>query len=119
MSSHPLGHRMDDDVCAMIEAPAQIRCVECGIDHQRDLLGFRYFADGLQVHDVQAGIANEFSVDHPGVVLDGVLKSLGIGRIHECCVNSKTRQGVFHQADVAAVHLGRGNDVVSLPQDGG
>ena len=56
--------------------------------------------------NVEAGIADEFAVDQPGVVLDRFAARVDVGWVEKRGLDTEARQRVLHQADVAAVHLG-------------
>ena len=105
MSAHPFRDRVDGHVDAIIETAAQIGRIEGGVDHEGDVAFPGDLGDGLQVHDVETGVADQLAVDQSGLLAHRRAEAIDIGRIDECRRDAEAGQRILHQADVAAVHL--------------
>ena len=70
MTTHPLRERVDRNIDAVVEAPAQVRRVERRVNHESDLFLGGDFGDCLEIEYVEARITDEFTVNEARVVLD-------------------------------------------------
>ena len=108
-----LRRRVDDDVGAVFERTVQVGGEGGVIDDERDaeFLGdLTHFGEG---EDVQARVAEAFSVESLGVRLHGLAEVLGIVAVDERHLDAEFRQGVVEEIIGAAVELGDRDDMVA------
>jgi hypothetical protein len=114
MSADPLGRRRDDDVGAVVDGSRDIAgSAESVIDDQRDAGIVSDPGQGLEVGDVEAGVANGFDIDGLGLAVDGASEIFRIVAIDELDVDSQPRQGDLELVVGAAVEVAGGDDVVA------
>ena len=118
MATHPFRERVYGHVGAVVETAAQVGRVERGVDHERDVVSLTDCGDGLEVENVETGIADQFTVDQFCIVLDRITAGIDVGWVEKRRRNAEAGQRILHQADVAAVHLRGGYDMVALAENG-
>ena len=75
MAADELGRRMEHDVGAERQRPAQHRRGEGVVDHQRDLGGMGDLGDRRDVQHLAAGIADRLAQHQPRLRADGLARS--------------------------------------------
>ena len=87
------------------------------VDDQRQAGGVRRVCPGLDVDDVQAGIADRLGEHEPRLVVDVPLELLGPVRIDEAHLDAVLRQRVREQVVGAAVERRDRDDVLARARD--
>src|SRR5436190_1249065 len=82
---------------AELERLHEIRRGKGGVDEERELRFVRDRRDRRDVEHVQAGVAERFAKDEPGVFLDGFPEILGLARGHERRVDTEALERVAEQ----------------------
>ena len=59
------------------------------------ILSLGYFRDCFKIEDIETGIADQFAVDKPCVVLNSRLEAVDIGRVDESCRDAEPGQVFF------------------------
>ena len=119
MAADELGGRVEHDVGAQGERPAEHRRGEGIVDHQRDLRLMRDVGDGRDVQNLAAGIADGLAQHQPRRGPDGFAEAIMIARIDEGRFDAEARQGEAQHVARAAIERGRGHDVAARPHQGG
>ena len=113
MAADELGRRMEHDVGAERQRPAQHRRGEGVVDHQRDLRLVRDIGDGRDVENLAAGIADRLAQHQPRLGPDRLGEAVMVARIDEGGGDAEARQGQPQHVARAAIERGRGDDVAA------
>ncbi len=119
MAADELGGRVEHDVGAQGERPAEHGRGEGVVDHQRDLGGMRDRGDGRDVQNLATRIADGLAQHQPRLGPDGLAETVMVARVDEGRFDAEARQGERQHVARAAIERGRGDDVVSRPHQGG
>src|SRR5690606_27296609 len=119
VAADPLGGRVDHDVGPPLQRPAQVGRGEGVVDDQRQAVLVGHPGHGLDVEDVQLGIADGFGVDALSPLVDGPAEVVGIRRIHEVDLDAQVGQAVGQQVEGTAVEAGRRHHLVAGAGDVG
>ena len=93
VAADELGGRVDDDVGAMLDRPAQVGRGEGVVDDQRDAGLVGDLGDGRDVEHVDARVADRLAVEHAwscGVI--ALAEVLGVVRVDEDGVDAEAAQ---------------------------
>ena len=112
MAADPFGRGVDDDVRTVLDGLRQQRR-EGVVDDDRHAVLVSDVGDGLEVVDVQAGVADELKEDRLGLVIDGAVEGGGVGAIHEGSGDADLGQRVLEQVVGAAVQAGAADKVIA------
>ena len=113
-----LGGRMDDDVGAVLEGPAQVGRGEGVVDHQRHPGLAAHRREGLEVEQVEPRVADDLAVHRAGARRDRGPEGLGVGRIDEHGLDAKPAQAHVELRIAAAVERARGHDFIARAAQG-
>ena len=113
MAADELSGGVDDHVGAVLDGAQQVRRGEGGVHDQRHVVAVRDVCPGLKVEHVGVGVAQRLGVQQLGVVLDGGLDGVQVGRVDERGGKSLLGQRVLEQVQRSAVQVGGGHDVVA------
>ena len=116
VAAHVLGQRVDDDVGAVLDRPAQGRRGDRAVHHQRHAGGMRDGRHAGQVRHVAARVADGLAEHQLGLAVDGGAQRVQVVVIHEARLDAELRQRVGEQVVGAAVEFLGGNDVVAGPR---
>ncbi len=83
------------------------------IDQQRNPGFMGDLGDGLQIEQLQPGIADGLGEDQPRLGTDRLLEAGDIARRHEAGGDGEARQGVAEEIDAAAIERGGGDDMAA------
>ena len=79
---------VDNDVCAVIERSYEVRCSECAVNNERDLVLVSDLCNLFNVDKVRVRVAESFDVKCLCVVLNCLFKVIFIIGINECCCDA-------------------------------
>ena len=113
MTADVLGHRVDHDVGAVRDRPAQVGRRHGVVDDQRNARGVRDLGNRLQVADHAVRVGCAFDENPLGLLPDRLLKFLGLGGVDEAYVPVELGEGLAELGNRAAVQLGRRDDLVA------
>ena len=94
---------MKNQVRAEREGLAEIGCCKSGIDHQRQSVGMRHFADGRDIQHFKTRIAQGLAEKQPCLRRDRCSESVRITRVNKRCRDAKAGQRVLEKVMGAAV----------------
>ena len=115
VSADPLGRRVDDDVGAVLDGPAQCRGAEGVVHHERDARRVGDVGQSGEVGHVEPGIADRLDEEEPGAVIDGLPYRIQVVNVHELRGDSPLRQRVGEEVVGPPVKRLGGDQVVSRP----
>ena len=110
---------VDHDVSAMSQGIQQIGTRK-GIVHNKrhpGLLGDG--ADGLEVWQVQLGIAQSLGIEGPGAGSDGLPEGLGITAVDKGGLDAQAGKGILEDVECSAVKIVAGYNMITRLQNGG
>jgi hypothetical protein len=108
MAAQPLGRRVQDEIGAVLERPAQVWRREGVVDQQRQTMVMRDRGHLGQIQNFEPRIADSLGEHEAGLGADGCAIGVGIARIDEGRRDTEARQGQLQQIGAAAVQrLGR------------
>ena len=113
MAAEELGERVNDDVGAVFDRLAEIRCRQRVVDDQRHACALGDLGDRLDVGDDAARIGDRLDEDRLGLRADAALEGgdvVGIGPHH---VPAEVLEGVVELVDRAAIELLRGHELLA------
>ena len=115
MSADPLGRRVDDDVGAILDRPAQGRRAEGVVHHERDSRRMGDFGQGGEVGDVEPWIADRLDEEQPGALVNRLAYRIQVVDVHELRGDAPLGQSVGKEIVGAPVERLGGHQVVSGP----
>ena len=89
MAAHELGQRMNHDVAAVIDGPADVGRGEGVVDHQRQAVRVRDGRHRFDIENIAAWVADGLSVEELSVRANGLAEILRIVRLDESDVKPK------------------------------
>ena len=104
---------VDDHVGTVLDGAQQVGSGEGCVHDQRHVVAVRDIGPGLKVEHVGVRVAKRLGVEQLGVVLDGGLDGVQIGRVDERGGKPLLGQRVLEQVQRAAVQVGGGHDMVA------
>ena len=108
VAAQPLGRRMQHEVGAVLERPAEAGRGEGVVDQERQAVVVRDRGDLRDVQDLEAGIADRLAEHEAGLGPDRRGEGRRIARVDEGRLDAEARQGELQQVGAAAVErLGR------------
>ena len=113
MAADELRGGVNDHVGAVLDGAQQVGSGEGCVHDQRHVVAVRDIGPGLKVEHVGVRVAKRLGVEQLGVVLDGGLDGVQIGRVDERGGKPLLGQRVFEQVQRAAVQVGGGHDMVA------
>ncbi len=119
MPAQVLGGAVHHDVGPELEGVQQVGAGQGIVHDEGDACFVGDGGDGLEVGDIQLGVAHGLDVDGAGLGPQGGAEGLGLGRIHEGGGDARPRQGVAQQVVGAAVEVVPGHHMVAAAQQGG
>ena len=117
VAAQVLGHRVDDDVGAVLERPAQVRRGERVVDDERNAGAVRDVGQRGDVADVELRIADRLRIDRLGVRLQRGAECGRIVGVDERRVDAELRERDRELRIGAAVERARGDDVVAVARE--
>ena len=118
VAAHVLGQRMDDDVGAVFERPAEDGRRHRVVDDQWDAVTVRGVSQRLEIDDIAGRVADGLAEDCLGLVVDQRFQRGDVIVGGEAHLDALTRQGVGEKVVGAAIELGHRNDVIARFSDG-
>ncbi len=116
--ANELRRRERHDIRAPLEGPAQIRRRAGVVDHQGNSKFPGDLSDFFEGENIHERIANCLSVQDFCIRLDGAAEVLRIRGVHQCDVNSQSRQRIFELTDGPSIQRRGGNNMVARLTDG-
>ena len=113
MPADELRGRVDDDVGAVLDRPAQVGRGQRGVDDQRQVLGVGHVGQGGDVGHRARRVGHDLGVEQLGLGPDGGGEGLGVGRVDEGRLDAQAAQRHVEQRVGAAVEGGARHDVVA------
>ncbi len=104
---------VDDDVGPVLEGTAEHRAGEGVVDDDRQAGIVGDLADGLEVGDIDAGVADRLHVEGAGVGVDRLFEVVGIALVDELGGDAVLGQRVVEQVVRSAVEAGGRDDVLA------
>ncbi len=118
VAAQPLGRRMQHQIGARLERPAEARRGEGVVDEHRQAVRVRDLGDLRDVQDLEAGIADRLAEHEARLGPDRGRESQRIARVDEARLDPEARQGQLQEVGRAAIErLGR-DDVAARPHQG-
>src|SRR5690606_18530300 len=103
LPADPLRRRVDHDVCAMLDRPAEDRGRERVVDDERNASRVCDIRETAKVGNVEPWVPDRLDVDRPRRVVDGGLDGGEVVRIDELRGDAQPRQGVPEERGSPAV----------------
>ena len=113
MSAKPFGHRVNNDIRAVIEWFGEIGCGKSGIDDERNTVSLGNVADGIEVGDFERGVGNSLAEKGARVSVDGFSEVFRIVGIDQTDFNAKIGKDVVELGVAAAVEILCRDDIIT------
>ena len=113
VAADELGHRVEDDVGAVLEGPAEIGRGQRVVDDERHPCPLGDRSDGLDVGDGAAGIGDRLDEDRLGLRADRILEGGDVVDVAPLHRPAEGLERVIELVDRAAIELARGDDLVA------
>ena len=118
MAAKELGHRVHDDVGAVLDRVDQIGRGERAINHQRDSMGMGDICNERHVEYFEPRITGDFGKDQSCVWRDGGGESFRIARVHEGRGDAKAGERHVQHVVASAIDVPARHDVTSAVHQG-
>ena len=115
MAREELRRRMNDEVGAVLDRPAEIRGRQRVVDDQRDACPMRDFGDALDVDDNAAGVGEVLDEDRLALRGQRLAEILRLGRVDEMAGPAELLERQAELRERAAVEIARRDELVAGP----
>ena len=91
VSTDKFGGGMDDDIGAVFDRADQVRCTECIIHDQRDIMTVGHLRHSIDIGNIRIRIAERFDIHYFRILPDGSLQRLRVVYIYNRMSNTLSR----------------------------
>ena len=91
MSADKFGGGMNDNIGAVFDRADQVRCTECIIHDQRDIMTVGHLRHSIDIGNIRIRIAERFDIHYFRILPDGSLQRLRVVYIYNRMSNTLSR----------------------------